>query len=148
MNLHWINIMRKPIQTNDVTTGNLRKFGFIMGAMFALVFGLLFPWIADRTLKNWPLWPFIILAFFWSLAVVYPKILRPVNELWIKIGNVLGFINSRIILGIMFFLLIFPIGLVLKLFGKDSMNRKFNDKIKTYRKIVKPRNIKQLEKPF
>jgi hypothetical protein len=140
--------MNNQIQKTEVTTGDLRKFGFIMGGMFALIFGLVFPWLTSRTMENWPIWPFIVLAIFWLLAIIYPEILRPVNSLWIKIGNVLGFINSRIILGIMFFLLIFPIGLILKLFGKDSMNRKFNDKIKTYRKIVKPRNKENLEKPF
>jgi len=140
--------MNNQIQKTEVTTADLRKFGFIMGGMFALIFGLVFPWLTNRTMENWPIWPFIILAIFWLLAIIYPEILRPVNSLWIKIGNVLGFINSRIILGIMFFLLIFPIGLILKLFGKDSMNRKFNDKIKTYRKAVKPRNKEHLEKPF
>jgi len=140
--------MNNQIQKTEVTTADLRKFGFIMGGMFALIFGLVFPWLTNRTMENWPIWPFIVLAIFWLLAIIYPEILRPVNSLWIKIGNVLGFINSRIILGIMFFLLIFPIGLILKLFGKDSMNRKFNDKIKTYRKAVKPRNKEHLEKPF
>ena len=140
--------MNTEIETQDVTKKDLQKFGFIMGGMFALMFGLIFPWFAGRTLENWPIWPFIILAVFWLAALAYPEILRPVNALWIKIGDVLGFINSRIILGIMFFLLIFPIGLVLKLFGKDSMHRKFDHKIKTYRKLVKARNKEQLEKPF
>ncbi len=140
--------MHTEIETQAVTKTDLRKFGFIMGGMFALIFGLIFPWIAGRTLENWPIWPFIVLAVFALLATVYPEILRPVNAIWIKIGNVLGFINSHIILGIMFFLLIFPIGLILKLFGKDSMKRKFNDKTKTYRRLVNPRNKEHLEKPF
>ncbi len=140
--------MNTEIETQAVTKTDLRKFGFIMGGMFALIFGLIFPWIAGRTSKNWPIWPFIILAVFWLAALIYPEILRPANALWIKIGEVLGFINSRIILGIMFFLLILPIGLVLKLFGKDSMHRKFDDKISTYRKIVITRGKDHFNKPF
>jgi len=135
-------------QVAEVTTSDLRKFGFIMGGMFALMFGLIFPWIFNKTAETWPIWPFIVLAVFWAVAIIYPEILRPVNALWTKIGNVLGFINSRIILGIMFFVLIFPIGLILKLFGKDSMNRKYDEEADSYRKIVTPRNKEHLRKPF
>ena len=136
------------VLTTDASKQELRKFGFIMGAMFALLFGLLFPWIFDKTMENWPIWPFIVLAVFWGLALFVPQILKPVNEIWLKIGNVLGWINSRIILGIMFFALIFPIGLILKIFGKDSMNRKFNESLKSYRRNTKPRKKEHLERPF
>lgn len=132
-------------QTTDVTKTDLRKFGFIMGGMFALMFGLLLPWLFDTSIKAWP---FIVLAVFWALALFVPQILRPVNAIWLKIGNVLGWVNSRIILGIMFFLLIFPIGILLKLFGKDSMNRKLSDQDESYRIVIKPRKKEHLEKPF
>jgi len=132
----------------EVSISDLRKFGFIMGSMFALLFGLLFPWIFDKTIENWPVWPFIMMAVFWGLAVVVPQVLKPVNAIWLKIGNILGWINSRIILGIMFYLLIFPIGLLLKIFAKDSMNRKLSSDIKSYRRVSKHRNKEHLEKPF
>ncbi len=140
--------MSTEINTAEVTTSDLRKFGFIMGGMFALIFGLIFPWLGDRTSENWPLWPFIVMAVFWLIAIAVPQILRPVNDIWIKIGNVLGFINSRIILGVMFFVMIFPIGMLLKLFGKDSMDRKLDKNTDTYRKLSKVRNKEHLEKPF
>ena len=140
--------MNTEIKQGEVTKSDLRKFGLIMGTMFALIFGLLFPWITDKTSDNWPIWPFIVMAVFWSLAIVFPESLRQVNHLWIKIGNVLGWINSRIILGVMFYLLIFPIGLLLKLFGKDSMNRKLEKSADSYRKITKLRDKDHLEKPF
>ena len=140
--------MTTQIQQDDVTKSDLRKFGLIMGAMIALIFGLLFPWIADKTLENWPRWPFIAMVIFWVFAFLLPESLRKVNELWLKIGNVLGWINSRIILGVMFYLLIFPIGLLLKLFGKDSMNRKLEKGADSYRKVTKLRAKDHLEKPF
>jgi len=140
--------MSTEINTAEVTKSDLRKFGLIMGGMFALIFGLLFPWIGDKTKDTWPMWPFIVMAVFWAVAIVAPQILRPVNEVWIKIGNVLGFINTRIILGLMFFVMIFPIGMLLKLFGKDGMDRKLNKDADTYRKITKQRNKEHLEKPF
>ena len=140
--------MTHEINTADVTKSDLKKFGLIMGAMFAIIFGGLFPWVMDKTSATWPIWPFIVMAIFWALALVIPESLRKVNEIWLKIGNVLGWINSRIILGIMFFLLIFPIGLLLKLFGKDAMNRKLDSNIKTYRRVSKQRDSKHLERPF
>jgi len=140
--------MSNEINTAEVTNSDLRKFGFIMGGMLALIFGLIFPWLSDKTKDTWPMWPFIVMAVFWAVAVVAPQILRPVNEIWIKVGNVLGFINSRIILGVMFFAMIFPIGMLLKLFGKDSMNRKLDKKTDTYRIVTKQRNKEHLEKPF
>ena len=140
--------MTTQIKEDDVTKSDLRKFGLIMGAMIALIFGLLFPWIADKTFDTWPRWPFIVMAVFWVLALLLPESLRKVNELWLKVGNVLGWINSRIILGVMFYLLIFPIGLLLKLFGKDSMNRKLEKGADSYRIVTKIRDKNHLEKPF
>ena len=140
--------MSNEINTAEVTKSDLMKFGLIMGGMFALIFGGLFPWIFDKTSETWPIWPFIVMAIFWALALIIPQSLRKVNELWIKVGNVLGWINSRIILGIMFYLLIFPIGLLLKLFGKDSMDRKLESETDSYRKMSKPRDKSHLERPF
>ncbi len=140
--------MNTETNTAEVTKTDLRKFGFIMGTMFALIFGGLFPWIFDKTAATWPIWPFITMAVFWALALIVPESLRTVNAVWLKIGNVLGWINSRIILGIMFYLLIFPIGLLLKVFGKDAMNRKLDANNDSYRRISKQRDSKHLEKPF
>jgi hypothetical protein len=140
--------MSTEINTAEVTTTDLRKFGFIMGTMFALIFGLLVPWITDKTSETWPIWPFIVLAVFWALAIAVPEVLRPVNKIWLKFGGIMGWINTRIILGAMFFLLIFPIGLLLKIFGKDSMNRKLQKDADTYRRISTVRDRKHLEKPF
>jgi len=140
--------MSNEINNAEVTTLDLRKFGLIMGAMFALIFGGLFPWIMGKTSETWPIWPFIVMAVFWILALVLPESLRKVNQVWIKVGNVLGWINTRIILGIMFYLLIFPIGLLLKVFGKDAMNRKLDANSDSYRRISKQRDRKHLEKPF
>ena len=140
--------MTADTQTVEVTKLDLRKFGFIMGGMIALMFGLFFPWVFDKTSENWPIWPFIVMAVFFALAIVMPEILRPVNHYWLKIGNVLGFINSRIILGAMFYLMIFPIGMILKVLGKDSMERKLEEKAETYRKITKVREKDHLKKPF
>ena len=124
----------------------LRKFGFIMAGMIVFLFALLSPWLFGAS--HWPIWPYIVAAAFVIPAVFSPRLLRPVNSVWLKVGHLLGWINSRIILGVMFFLIILPIGLLLKIFGKDSMNRTLNKQSPSYRKLSKPRNRKHLERPF
>lgn len=93
-----------------------RQFGFVFAAVFALA-------------AFWPLWPlhapklgWLAGAVAWALtALVYPRILAPLNKAWMAFGHVLGWINSRIILGIVFFVVVMPIGLVMRLFGKDLL---------------------------
>lgn len=141
-----INDMTLDIQTAEVTKSDLRTFGFIMGGMIAFMFGLVIPWLFSS--ENWPIWPYIVMAIFFILAVAVPEVLRPVNHFWLKVGNVLGFINSRIILGAMFYLMIFPIGMILKVLGKDSMQRKLEANAVTYRKETTVREKNHLKKPF
>ena len=87
----------------------LRKFGLIFAGMFILIFGLLLPWIWD---KPSPRWPWIVAAVFIAAALAVPMMLGPVYRLWMKIGHVLGWINTRIILGLVFFF-IFVVALAL-----------------------------------
>ena len=135
-------------KTAKASTSDLRKFGFIMGGMFALMFGLIFPWLGKKTAETWPIWPFIVAGVFWVVALIAPKVLRPINDIWEKVGNILGFINSRIILGIMFFVLFLPLGLLLRALGKDGMKRQYDKEANSYRKLVTPRDRDNLEKPF
>jgi len=64
------------------------------------------------------------------------------------VGHALGWINTRIILGILFFVLFSPIGITMKLFGKDPMARKFDKKKESYRIPCSPKNIALMEKPY
>jgi len=78
-------------------------------------------------------------TIFWILAVVFflpgllaPAILRPVYALWMKFAAILAWINTRIILGLTFYLVFTPIGLILRLLGKDLIKQKWDSKAKTY----------------
>ena len=98
-----------------------RQFGFLFTFVFALV-------------AFWPLWPLHAPNLYWltgagvwlAAALVYPKMLAPLNKAWIAFGHVLGWINARIILGIVFFVVVMPIGLVMRLFGKDFLRMRPN----------------------
>jgi hypothetical protein len=111
----------------------LRNFGLIVGGLFALI-GL-WPLIRHgESLRLWALVPAFLLI---PLGVLSPAVLRPVFKVWMKIGHVLGWVNTRIILGILYFGLITPMGLAMRLFGWDSMRRALLQDVETYR-IVRP----------
>jgi hypothetical protein len=123
----------------------LRDFGLIMAGMLMLMFGLVLPWIFSFST---PYWPFIAAFVFAVVALLRPVLLGPVNRIWLKISDVLGWINTRLVMGIMFFLLIAPIGILMRLFGKDTLSKKLSDEQTSYRIITKVRDKKHLEKPF
>ena len=110
---------------------SLRSFGLMVGGIFAFI-GL---WPVVYRGSSPRLWALILAALLILPALVYPKSLRPVYQIWMKVGQVLGWINTRIILGVIFYLLFFPVGMVLRLLGKDYMNRRFDSDAATYRVI-------------
>ena len=128
-----------------VTTKQLRQFGFIMAGGLVVFFGLLIPWIWDR---SYPLWPWIAAAVFAGTGLIYPKILTPIFHAWLKIGHILGWINTRIILGLVFFVIFFPVALILRIARKDPMARKYRPEERSYRIPSTSPPREQLEKPF
>jgi uncharacterized membrane protein (DUF485 family) len=67
----------------------------------------------------------IVAAAFLLFALIAPKLLEPVEAAWMAFARVLGAINTRIIMGLLYFLFIFPLGLIFKLFGRDEMKRRW-----------------------
>jgi len=78
------------------------------------------------------LWALVPAAIFLLVALVAPSILGPLNRLWLKFGLLLHKILSPVVLGIMFFLVITPIGMFLRARGKDPLRLKPNRQSKTY----------------
>ena len=124
----------------------LRKFGLTTGAIIVVLFAFLFPWIFDMAAM--PLWPWLIAGLLWVPALLIPRVLRPVYTSWMKIGHVIGWVNTRIILGVLFYVLVLPMGLIMRLFGKDPMARKTDRSALSYRvkSVSEPKD--RLEKPF
>ena len=132
-------------ETTEVTNKELRQFGIIMGIFIMLFFGLLIPWIWGFAPPNW-VW--ITAGSFIGVALVLPIILKPIYVVWMKLAHVLGWINTRLLLGIVFYAIVMPIGLLLRLFGKDPMRRKIDEKLDSYRIKSKQPSVDHLEKPF
>lgn len=124
---------------------DLRKFGFTMGVVIVLLFGLLLPWIFDH---GFPLWPWIPAGAFWLTAAVAPALLAPVYRGWMRFGHVLGWINTRIILGLMFYTVFLVVAVIMKLLGKDPLSRKLDKTLNSYRVPSEVRERNHMEKPF
>jgi hypothetical protein len=136
----------------DNTTANthpdkqeLRKFGLIFAGMFILFFALLLPWIWD---KPSPMWAWIVAAVFIAAALLVPMALGPVYRLWMKMGHVLGWINTRIILGLVFFVIFAPVALLLKLLGKDALKQQLDASATSYRIASEQPPRDRMEKPY
>lgn len=123
----------------------LRVFGQITGLATAIIFGLLFPWLFNH---NYPWWPWIIASILWLFAFVYPLALRPVSITWLTLGHWLGWFNTRVILGLMFYTVFFIMGVAMRLMGKDPMARKLDSLTKSYRVKSRVRSKNHVERPF
>ena len=102
-------------------------------------FGLVF-FIVFLIISFWPLtniesirvWSIIISLIFLILGLLNSKLLTPLNKIWFKFGMILGGIVAPIVMGIIFFSVVTPIGIIMKITGKDLLNKKYNKKKKTY----------------
>src|SRR3989338_9101691 len=106
---------------------DLRKFGWTLGIAFGL-FGAFFWWRGKS-----------LASYFWGLSVFFlffgtfiPVLLKPIQKVWMTLALLMGFVMTRVILAVVFYLVITPIGLVLKATGKDFMNKSFPGKENSY----------------
>ena len=107
---------------DDIKIGSNRSFGIVFFVVFLII--ATYPLINGNELR---LWSLIISLVFLFLGLVNSKILNPLNKLWFKFGIFLGKIISPLVMGIIFFLVVTPIGLLMRLLNKDLLNIKFND---------------------
>ena len=107
---------------DDVKISSNRSFGIVFFIVFLLI--ALYPLINTGEFR---LWSLIISFIFFILGILNSKILTPLNKLWFKFGIFLGKIVSPIIMGIIFFFVVTPIGVLMRIFGKDVLNLKYNN---------------------
>ena len=104
---------------DDVKISSNRSFGIVFFVVFLLI--ALYPLINGEELRIWSL---IISIIFLILGLLNSKILTPLNKMWMSFGVLLGNFVSPIVMGIIFFGIVTPTGLLLKLFNKDILNLK------------------------
>ena len=129
----------------DLDRKGLRDFGLVTGGIFVALFGLFFPWVLELSFPTWP-WLLGGILAIWGLAA--PATLRPIYRVWMKFGLLLSKITTPIVLGIVFFLVIFPTGLVMRSFGRDPMKRQIDSEVTSYRVPSNKQPKETMERPF
>ncbi|MCW5555047.1 MAG: hypothetical protein KIS67_23145 [Verrucomicrobiae bacterium] len=121
-----MNIL-EDIRQLRTDAGVLRKFGLVVGGVLTGL-GLLFLW-RHKLYYPYFLWPGVVLVFF---GAVWPRALKWVYLVWMSAAFVLGFAMAHVILTLLFFVIITPVGLVARLAGKDFLRLKLNRVAKSY----------------
>ena len=108
--------------SEKIQMGSNRSFGIVFFIVFVLI-GF-YPLINDGNLR---LWSLIISLIFLILGLINSKILTPLNVLWFKFGIFLGKIVSPFVMSVIFFLVVTPIGILMRVIKKDLLNLKYNN---------------------
>ena len=135
----------KQKETAEPTISDLRSFAWIVGGVTSIVFGIIFPYINRGSFNIYLIGIGVVILMF---GLLLPKLLLYPYKAWMLIGLVLGFINTRILLSVIFFFLFTPIGLLRRLLGKDSMNRRLETNSVSYRVLSPERSPEHMERPF
>ena len=110
-------------QTEEIKLGSNRSFGIVFFIVFLLV--SLYPLLNEGHPRIWSL---IISLIFLILGLLNSNLLTPLNKIWFKFGIFLGKLISPLVMGIIFFLVVTPIGLLMRMIGKDLLSLRFNTK--------------------
>jgi predicted membrane protein len=114
------------LKNSDIKIGTNKSFGIVFFLFFLIV--AIFPLLNDGDIRTWSL---IISIFFLVLGLLNSRVLTPLNKIWFKFGIILGNFVSPIVMGIVFFAIVTPTSLIMKVLGKNLLNLKKGNK-KTY----------------
>jgi len=119
--------MEKNTSLKSIKPGSEKNFGYVFSLFFLVI--ALWPLI---NLDQPNIFFIILFVFFLIITLTKPKVFKIPNLLWFKFGMILGNIISPIIMTLIYFLIFIPIGVILKLFGKDILNKKLNKNENSY----------------
>lgn len=128
-----------------VDSKQLRSFGLLFAAFVLLIFAGFFPWLSEKPVPHWPFW---LAAPVATLALIWPPALKPLFVVWMKFGEVMGRINTFLILGVLFYAMVTPIGWLMRLLGKDPMRRRLDRTAGSYRVVSQAHDRDHMEKPY
>ena len=115
------------LNNNNIKKSSNKSFGIVFFVVFLII--SLWPMSHGESLRIWSL---IISLIFLFLGILNSKILTPLNIIWLKFGELLGIVIAPIVMCILFFLVITPTGLIMKILGKDLLRNKFKKNDKSY----------------
>jgi hypothetical protein len=126
------------------TRRQLRDFGLLVGGIFGVI-GL---WPLLWRQQSPRLWAVTLAVVLVLPALVAPRVLAPAYRAWMKLAEVLAWVNTRIVLGVVFYGVVTPIGVVMRLAGHDPMRRRFDQAGETYRVRCTPRPASHMLRQF
>ena len=129
----------------DLDARGLRSFALMTSALVIALFALGLPWLFSL---SYPLWPWLLAGVLTAWGFVHAPSLKPVYRGWMRFGLILNKITTPLILGIVFFFIFTPVALVMRLFGRDTMQRKLDPGATSYRTASRKRDAKSMENPF
>ena len=112
---------------DNIKISSNRSFGIVFFVFFFIV--ALYPLLHNNEIKHWSI---IISLIFLILGILDSRLLSPLNKVWFKFGLLLAKIVSPIVMAIIFFFVVTPTGIIMKLLGKDLLNLRFNNKQSSY----------------
>ena len=121
-------MIKKAMQdSSKIKISSNRSFGIIFFFVFLVV--AFWPLINEEQVRIWSL---VVSIIFLILGLMNSKMLYPLNKLWFKFGILLGNVISPIVMGIVFFLVVTPIGFIMKILGKDLLRKKIDKSKNSY----------------
>ncbi len=120
---------------------NNKSFGILFFIVFLLI--AIWPILNSETIR---IWSIVISLLFLVLGIINSKTLTPLKKGWLKLGEILGKVIAPIVMGFIYFIIITPIGILMRLLGKDLLNLKYN-KNKSYW-IKRAKNINTMKRQF
>lgn len=128
--MNWVQVIAEEIRSLDTGRRALRNFGLVVGGVFAAI-GLVIWWVAG----TWTAWAAAVIgggSVLIVLGFAAPTAMRSVYYVWMGIAVVLGFMMTRVLLTLVFVIMVVPIGFIMRILGKDLLNRRRDPEADTY----------------
>ena len=133
-------------KTKPVTSTELRHFGMLFSLILVALFGVTLPWLFDA---RWPVWPWSVGGVMMTLALAWPRGLAPIYRIWMRFGLIAGFVNTRIIMFLLYYGVFAPVALLMRIAGRDALARSaYNEKMSSYRVNSTRRPKDHFERPY
>ena len=132
-------------QIPELDNKGLRHFALTTAAAITVLFGAALPWIFNFSYPKWP-WIASAVLVVWGLAA--PSTLRLVYRTWMRISLLIGSVTTPLILGIVYYLVILPAALIMRIIGADPMRRKFEKDAGSYKVVSEKPSRENMERPF
>ena len=127
---------------NKIKISSNRNFGLVFFIVFLIV--STWPLTYEEPVRTWSA---IISSVFLILGLMNSKLLTPLNKLWFKFGMILGAIIAPIVMGVVFFLVITPIGIIMRIMGNDLLKKRYDKKKATYW-IIRGKPVSTMKQQF